>query len=99
MLKKALQNLTPLCKSNRGCKIEELAKDTELTKQADTFFRLRALLANELYRPLAIEELKAHGLADPNLLLELEGRVSKYIKSQNKNSKSKVDEPPQKEMI
>lgn len=88
-----------MCRTKRGCKIEELAQDTEVTRLADTYARLRALLANELYRPLAIEELKAHGLADPNLLLELESRVSKYIKSQNKNSKSKVDEPPQKEMI
>jgi len=89
-----------LCKTPRGCKIEELAQDTELTRLADTYARLRALLANELYRPLALEELKKHDLADPNLLLELESRVNKYIKSQKKDSKSKGSEPNQvREMV
>lgn len=86
-----------MCLTARGCKIEELAQDTEVTRLADTYIKFRALLSNELYRPLAIEGLKSEGLAEPSLLLELESRVVNYIKSQPKENK--VKEPQKRKMI
>lgn len=86
-----------MCLTARGCKIEELAQDKEITRLAETFIEYRALLNNELYRPLAIEGLKSKGLDEPNLLLELESRVVNYIKSQPKENK--IKEPQKRKMI
>lgn len=89
-----------MCKSPIGCKIEELAQDKEVTRLAEVFISIRALLHNEMYRPLALDALKKEGLDDPSLLYEVEKRVGDYIKKQDKKTKkSKAEEPQTREMI
>ena len=66
----------------RGCPIESLAKDKELQGLIDAFWRCRSLLRYEIYRPLALEELKKHGLAEPSLLLKLEEILENHLKQQ-----------------
>lgn len=80
---------TPLCRTARGCKIEDIATDTEVTRLADTYIKIRRLLAEELYRPIALDELKKEGLADPKLLVMLEDRVQKFNLSKMKQKEAK----------
>lgn len=80
----------PLCQTSRGCPIEELASDEELTRKVDKYLLARSLLTSEYYRPLALESLKEAGLDDPSLLLECERRVKKFIEFEgSKNAESK----------
>lgn len=72
---------TPRCKTSKGCPIESLAKDKELQGKVDAFWRLRSLIRYGHYNDLVTEQLKAHGLDDPRLLLKLEEKIEQYRKS------------------
>lgn len=69
---------TPLCKTARGCIIEPIATNTEITSKADKFIRIRSLLNNEFYRDLAQKRLKEEGLDDEDFLLQVEAKIKKW---------------------
>lgn len=73
--------IQPLCRTKKGCPIEDLAKDKELTRVVNGYYGARALMQYEHLNPLAIKELEKYGLTDPVLIIELENRVQKYLKS------------------
>lgn len=78
-----------MCRTSRGCKIEDIATDKEVTRLADVFITIRGLLNQELYSSIALDRLRAEGLDDPSLLLMLEDRVKKYQKETRKKDQVK----------
>ena len=74
-------NLRPLCRTKKGCPIEDMAKDRELTRVVHGYYGARALMQYEHLNTLAVKELEKYGLTSPTLLIELESKVQKYIKS------------------
>lgn len=67
-----------MCKSKKGCKIEKLAQDKEVTYIADTWIQIRQLMNDEVYRFYANDKLKDLGLDNPALLIELEKRLTRW---------------------
>jgi hypothetical protein len=91
-------NLKPLCRTRKGCPIEDLAKDGELTRVVNGYFGARALMQYEHLNALAVKELEKFGLTSPTLLIELETRVQKYIKSirEKEDSQKKLNNDAKK---
>ena len=71
------KNIQPFCKRPKGCEIESLATDAEITRICLAFNKSKILLSQG-HNKLAEQILENAGISDPDLVILLEEVFAEY---------------------
>lgn len=81
----------PLCRTERGCPIEDLARDKEVNQAIDDYLQARSLMQFEHLRALGLKKLEDSGLTDSNLLIALEEKIENFRKSKREKERDRIE--------